>query len=143
LGETESPVPADPKSGLHICFDAPTRASVDAFYAAALGAGGRDSGKPGLRSDYGPDYYAAFVIDLLRQPAKVRRQAVQRRNVVCFEAAAAACFRVRGAQEIGDDIPTPSRQRERRRRCLRRKASARRRRAHLSACCVRIEHPSP
>ena len=50
-------------SGLHFCFDAPTRKSVDAFYKAALGAGGKDNGKPGLRADYGDNYYAAFVID--------------------------------------------------------------------------------
>ena len=59
----ERPVPPEAKSGLHFCFDAPTRKSVDAFHAAALGAGGRDNGKPGLRADYGPDYYAAFAID--------------------------------------------------------------------------------
>ncbi len=59
----ESPVPADKKSGLHFCFDAPTRKSVDAFHAAGVKAGGRDNGKPGLRSDYGPDYYAAFIVD--------------------------------------------------------------------------------
>ncbi len=63
VSATDRPVPADPRSGLHICFAAPTRASVDAFHAAALGAAGRDNGKPGLRGDYGPDYYAAFVID--------------------------------------------------------------------------------
>lgn len=57
------PVPADPGSGLHICFSAPTRESVAAFHAAALAAGGRDNGPPGLRPDYGDDYYAAFVID--------------------------------------------------------------------------------
>lgn len=57
------PVPADPDSGLHFCFAAPSRASVDAFHTAALRAGGRDNGKPGLRAEYGPDYYAAFVID--------------------------------------------------------------------------------
>ncbi len=57
------PVPANPKSGLHFCFTAPTRKSVDAFHAAALAAGGQDNGKPGLRADYGPDYYAAFAID--------------------------------------------------------------------------------
>lgn len=57
------PVPADPDSGLHLCFDAPTRAGVDAFHAAALTSGGRDNGKPGLRTDYGDNYYAAFVID--------------------------------------------------------------------------------
>jgi catechol 2,3-dioxygenase-like lactoylglutathione lyase family enzyme len=57
------PVPPDDKSGLHVCFAAPTRNSVDAFHAAALAAGGRDNGKPGLRTDYGPNYYAAFVTD--------------------------------------------------------------------------------
>jgi len=60
---SESPVPADPKSGLHVCFVAPTRKSVDAFHKAALTAGGRDNGAPGLREDYGPDYFAAFIID--------------------------------------------------------------------------------
>ena len=63
IGAAERPVPADPESGLHFCFTAPTRASVDAFYAAALKAGASDNGKPGLRKDYGPNYYAAFVID--------------------------------------------------------------------------------
>ena len=57
------PVPADPDSGLHVCFAAASRKSVDAFHAAALRTGGRDNGKPGLRADYGPDYYAAFAID--------------------------------------------------------------------------------
>ena len=60
---TAHPVPADDRSGLHICFAAPDRASVDAFHAAALKAGGKDNGKPGLRPDYGPNYYAAFAID--------------------------------------------------------------------------------
>jgi catechol 2,3-dioxygenase-like lactoylglutathione lyase family enzyme len=60
---SESPVPPDPKSGLHFCFTAPTRKSVAAFHKAALAAGGRDNGKPGLREDYGPNYYAAFAID--------------------------------------------------------------------------------
>jgi len=59
----ERPVPADDKSGLHVCFTAPTRRSVDAFHAAALAAGGKDNGKPGLRPDYGASYYAAFVVD--------------------------------------------------------------------------------
>jgi catechol 2,3-dioxygenase-like lactoylglutathione lyase family enzyme len=63
IGASERPVPADDKSGLHVCFDAPTRKSVAAFHAAALGAGGKDNGKPGLRADYGPNYYAAFVVD--------------------------------------------------------------------------------
>jgi len=63
IGAAERPVPPDAKSGLHFCFAAPTRKSVDAFHAAALGAGGRDNGKPGLRADYDPSYYAGFVVD--------------------------------------------------------------------------------
>lgn len=59
----EHPVADDPKSGLHFCFAAPTRASVTAFHAAALKASGRDNGKPGLRENYGPDYFAALVKD--------------------------------------------------------------------------------
>jgi catechol 2,3-dioxygenase-like lactoylglutathione lyase family enzyme len=50
-------------SGAHIAFRASDRAAVDGFYAAGLGAGGRDNGMPGLRLDYSPDYYAAFLID--------------------------------------------------------------------------------
>ena len=61
--ETDRPVVADDKSGLHLCFTAPTRKSVDAFHAAALATGGRDNGPPGLRADYGADYYAAFAVD--------------------------------------------------------------------------------
>jgi catechol 2,3-dioxygenase-like lactoylglutathione lyase family enzyme len=57
------PVKPDIESGLHLCFVAPTRQSVDAFYKAALAAGGQDNGEPGLRENYGPDYYAAFAID--------------------------------------------------------------------------------
>ncbi len=57
------PVPEDEWSGLHFCFAAPTRQSVDEFHAAALANGGRDNGKAGLREDYGPNYYAAFAID--------------------------------------------------------------------------------
>lgn len=60
---TEHPVPADPRSGLHICFTAPSRAAVDGFHAAALAGGGRDNGAPGLRAGYGDSYYAAFAID--------------------------------------------------------------------------------
>jgi catechol 2,3-dioxygenase-like lactoylglutathione lyase family enzyme len=51
ISVAERPVPSDEKSGLHFCFSAPTRKSVDAFHAAALGAGGRDNGKPGVRAD--------------------------------------------------------------------------------------------
>lgn len=59
----DRPVPPDEKSGLHICFVAPTRDSVNAFHAAGLRMGGKDNGPPGLRADYGPGYYAAFVVD--------------------------------------------------------------------------------
>ncbi|MBV8911827.1 MAG: VOC family protein [Acetobacteraceae bacterium] len=60
----DRPVPPEMGSGLHFCFDAPDRASVDDFHRAALRAGGTDNGAPGLRPEYGPDYYAAFAIDL-------------------------------------------------------------------------------
>jgi catechol 2,3-dioxygenase-like lactoylglutathione lyase family enzyme len=61
--QAEHPVPADEKSGLHFCFAAPNTAAVDAFRSAARVSGGRDNGAPGLRPIYGPDYYAAFIID--------------------------------------------------------------------------------
>ena len=61
--QAERPVPADEKSGLHFCFTAPDAAAVDAFHAAALRSGGHDNGPPGLRPIYGPDYYAAFIMD--------------------------------------------------------------------------------
>jgi catechol 2,3-dioxygenase-like lactoylglutathione lyase family enzyme len=47
----------------HLAFEAKSRAEVEAFYAAALAAGGKDNGKPGYRKDYWPGYYAAFVRD--------------------------------------------------------------------------------
>ncbi len=47
----------------HVAFVAKDRATVDAFYAAAMAAGGRDNGGPGLRPHYHPNYYAAFVLD--------------------------------------------------------------------------------
>jgi catechol 2,3-dioxygenase-like lactoylglutathione lyase family enzyme len=48
---------------LHIAIAADDRATVDAFHRAALAAGGRDNGAPGLRPQYHPTYYAAFVLD--------------------------------------------------------------------------------
>jgi catechol 2,3-dioxygenase-like lactoylglutathione lyase family enzyme len=48
---------------VHVAFAADRREQVDAFHAAALAAGGRDNGPPGLRPQYSDDYYAAFVID--------------------------------------------------------------------------------
>ena len=50
-------------TGTHIAFTAADRATVDAFYAAALAAGGLDNGAPGLRPHYHPAYYGAFVLD--------------------------------------------------------------------------------
>jgi catechol 2,3-dioxygenase-like lactoylglutathione lyase family enzyme len=63
LLRTDHPVAPDRRSGLHVCLQAPDAASVDAFHVAALSHGGRDNGAPGLRADYGPHYYAAFVAD--------------------------------------------------------------------------------
>jgi catechol 2,3-dioxygenase-like lactoylglutathione lyase family enzyme len=48
---------------LHVAFASPDRATVDAFHAAALSAGGRDNGGPGLRTQYHASYYGAFVFD--------------------------------------------------------------------------------
>lgn len=47
----------------HIAFSAENRSLVDAFYAAAIKAGGKDNGKPGLRPEYHANYYGAFVLD--------------------------------------------------------------------------------
>jgi catechol 2,3-dioxygenase-like lactoylglutathione lyase family enzyme len=47
---------------VHLGFEAPDRAAVDAFHGAALAAGGKDNGAPGLRPEYDDHYYAAFVI---------------------------------------------------------------------------------
>ncbi len=63
VNDAQRPVPDDHDSGLHFCFSAPTCDAVAAFHAAALGAGGKDNGGPGLRADYGEGYYAAFVVD--------------------------------------------------------------------------------
>jgi len=61
--------------GFHIAFAAETREAVAAFHAAAVAAGGRDNGAPGLREHYGPGYYAAFVMD----PEGYRIEAVCKR----------------------------------------------------------------
>jgi catechol 2,3-dioxygenase-like lactoylglutathione lyase family enzyme len=53
----------DPVGGGHVAFHAPDRATVDAFYEAAMAAGGADNGAPGLREHYHPTYYAAYVHD--------------------------------------------------------------------------------
>jgi catechol 2,3-dioxygenase-like lactoylglutathione lyase family enzyme len=54
---------AGPHTPLHVAFTARSRAAVDAFHRAGLKAQGRDNGAPGLRTDYSPTYYAAFLID--------------------------------------------------------------------------------
>jgi catechol 2,3-dioxygenase-like lactoylglutathione lyase family enzyme len=48
---------------VHLAFTAPNRAAVDGFHRAGLKARGRDNGAPGLRKDYSPTYYAAFLFD--------------------------------------------------------------------------------
>ncbi|QNP40493.1 VOC family protein [Lysobacter solisilvae (ex Woo and Kim 2020)] len=52
------------RDGVHVAFSARTHAAVDAFHQAALAAGARDNGAPGIRAHYHPNYYGAFVIDL-------------------------------------------------------------------------------
>ena len=59
IGQPDGP----PSARAHVAFEAGDRASVDAFHAAALAAGGRDNGPPGLRPQYHADYYGAFVLD--------------------------------------------------------------------------------
>ena len=54
-GETSSPI--------HLAFSASDRGTVDAFHAAAVAAGGKDNGAPGLRTEYHPGYYGGFVLD--------------------------------------------------------------------------------
>ena len=55
--------PVAPESGIHICLRAKTIGEVDAFHAAALAHGGSSEGAPGLRLQYQPDFYAAYVRD--------------------------------------------------------------------------------
>lgn len=53
-----------PHKKIHIAFKAKSKEMVDVFYKAAMSAGASDNGKPGLRTEYTPRYYAAFVRDL-------------------------------------------------------------------------------
>jgi catechol 2,3-dioxygenase-like lactoylglutathione lyase family enzyme len=55
--------PAKTATEMHLAFKATSRGVVDQFHAAALAAGGRDNGEPGIREDYSANYYAAFVFD--------------------------------------------------------------------------------
>src|SRR3954470_502239 len=54
---------ATPGNGVTVAFEAPTRAAVDSFHAAALAAGAVDEGPPGIREHYHPNYYGAYVRD--------------------------------------------------------------------------------
>jgi catechol 2,3-dioxygenase-like lactoylglutathione lyase family enzyme len=54
---------AAPQTGAHIAFAAGDRAAVEQFHQEAIAAGGRDNGQPGLRPNYHPGYYGAFVLD--------------------------------------------------------------------------------
>lgn len=58
------PAAGPPGQRFHLAFTAPSRDAVDRFHAAALAAGGVDEGAPGIRENYDPGYYAAFVRDL-------------------------------------------------------------------------------
>ena len=62
LKQTAPSTPAGP--GFHIALAAPSREAVDAFHEAALRHGASNNGRPGPRPQYGPTYYAAFVVDL-------------------------------------------------------------------------------
>ncbi len=53
----------EPAGGAHVAFECGDRSAVDAFHAAALEAGGRDNGGPGVRPQYDANYYAAYVLD--------------------------------------------------------------------------------
>jgi catechol 2,3-dioxygenase-like lactoylglutathione lyase family enzyme len=55
--------PGAGERGAHVAFRAADRSAVERFYKRGLAAGGRDNGAPGLRPDYGPSYYAAFLVD--------------------------------------------------------------------------------
>ena len=63
VGPTFDGEPARPGNGVHIAYLVKSRATVDAFHAAALANGGSDEGKPGLRPQYHPNYYGAYVRD--------------------------------------------------------------------------------
>jgi len=52
-----------PAGGTHVAFQATSRSAVDRFHREGLQAGGRDNGAPGVRTDYSPTYYAAFLTD--------------------------------------------------------------------------------
>jgi len=57
------PAPTVPGDGFHVAFAALSREAIVEFYKKALEHGGKDNGAPGIHSEYGPNYYAAFVFD--------------------------------------------------------------------------------
>jgi catechol 2,3-dioxygenase-like lactoylglutathione lyase family enzyme len=63
IGHPHDGQPASTGNGVHVCFKAASQEEVDAFHAEALAQGGTDDGPPGLRPEYMPNYYAAFVRD--------------------------------------------------------------------------------
>jgi catechol 2,3-dioxygenase-like lactoylglutathione lyase family enzyme len=63
LNQRAQLIPAPDDGGAHICLRAPDTKAVDAFHAAALAAGAKSDGAPGIRPDYSPHYYAAFIRD--------------------------------------------------------------------------------
>ncbi|CAN7713987.1 VOC family protein [Mesorhizobium sp. LjNodule214] len=63
LFEIQRPDSEPPLTRVHVAFRVNSKAEVDAFYRAALDAGGADNGAPGPRPDYGANYYACFVLD--------------------------------------------------------------------------------
>ena len=63
VGLPYNQLPASWGNGCMVAFTAQSRAAIDAAYAAAIAAGARDEGPPGLRSSYGPDYYGAYIRD--------------------------------------------------------------------------------
>ena len=87
-------LPASWGNGWMAALSAPTRAGVDAAYAAAMASGGCDEGRPGLRPHFAPNYYAAYVRDPvlpLRYPR--RRYRVQRNRVGSCASQRSFCFR--------------------------------------------------
>jgi len=52
------------KQGIHVAFTVESKEMVDAFYAKGLELGGKDNGAPGYATEYGPDYYAAYFLDV-------------------------------------------------------------------------------
>jgi catechol 2,3-dioxygenase-like lactoylglutathione lyase family enzyme len=94
---------------MHIAFRASDRAAVDAFHAAALSAGARDDGRPGIREMYHPNYYGAFVIELDGHPIEA----------VCHRAQAAPAKRPASKKAATSKAPkkktkAPARRKKRR-----------------------------